>query len=85
MYNDMRIVGREIHPKALFDRCIFMRRGSDPVYCYARLVHVMAQQIDPQNPSAYYIHAIQNIYSIFGIASTQDQQHKPIILMKKQG
>lgn len=83
--DDMRIVGREIHPKSIFDRCVFMRQGSDPVYCYARLVHVMAQEINRNDPNAYYIQAIHNLYAVFGISGTQENQYKPIIRLKKQG
>lgn len=84
MYDEMRIARREIHPKSLFDRCVFMRQGRDPVYCYARLVHVMAQQINRNDPNTYYIQAIHNLYAIFGIAGTQENQYKPIIRLKNK-
>ncbi len=85
VFDTMHIQGREIHPKSIFDRCVFMKQGRDPVYCYARLVHVMAQEFDKGNPNAYYIQAIHNLCSIFGIVGTQEHQHKPIIRMKRQG
>ena len=84
VFDSMHVKGREIHPKSIFDRCVYMRKGRDPVYCYARLVHVMAQHFDINNPNAYYIQAIHNLYSIFGIVGTQENQHKPIIGLKNK-
>ncbi len=84
-FDRMQIVDRHIYPRDIFDRCIFMREGSDPVYCYARLVHSMAKEIDKGDPLKYYIHAIHYLYSIFQIAGPQSDIRKPIIKLKKQG
>jgi hypothetical protein len=82
--DNVRYEGRIIYPREVFDRCIYMRQGVDPVYCYARLVHVMAQMIHSKDPLRYYIQATFNLWSILGIVGPQNDQYKPIIKLKNK-
>ena len=82
--DNVRYEGRIIYPREVFDRCAYMRQGVDPVYCYARLVHVMAQMIHSKDPLRYYIQATFNLWSILGIVGPQNETFKPIVKLKNK-
>ena len=85
IFDEMRVQHRIIYPERIFNRAIYMHRGRDPVYCYARLVDIMARILEPRNPERQYIVAIYNLWQIFNIdGSLHETKNQPIIKMKPQ-